>query len=53
MGCLEKYKNICRYTESKLEKQQEFLKELESIDPEMIIYSDESRINDNEVKMFG
>jgi len=36
-----------------LEKQQEFLKELESIDPEMIVYSDETGIDDNEVKMFG
>ena len=33
--------------------QQEFLKELESIDPEMIVYSDETGIDDNEIKMFG
>lgn len=36
-----------------MEKQQEFLKELESIDPKMIVYSDETGIDDNEVKMFG
>lgn len=36
-----------------MEKQQNFLKELESIDPEMIVYSDETGIDDNEVKMFG
>lgn len=36
-----------------MEKQQEFLKELELIDPEMVVYSDETGIDDNEVKMFG
>lgn len=46
-------KKTFNYAEASSEKQKEFLEEIQKIDPEDIVYSDETGIDDNEVLPTG
>lgn len=41
------------YIEANAEKRRQFLEELQNIDPTLIVYSDETGIDDNEVRLTG
>lgn len=41
------------YTEANAQKRQKFLEEIKNIDPLLIVYSDETGIDDNEVPLIG